>query len=275
VIALSPSSTTSPPRAYLAADVEGLVALDLSDSTELKRLSTYAFNTPVVGIAATGNYALAVTGGTLQVVDFRDPAHPQVVGSYAPENVSPRSVESVLTSGHYALVKLGPESGISFIPALQILDISDPVHPQLVGSARISGSLLAVDGTRAFLTGYYYASEIAFIQAVDFTDPATPVVVGPFSIADVPSGLAVRGNRLFILDGGLLFAELSAQLRVLAPSLGAGTATLRWTGAPGVVLQQSHSMASPAWQDLEGTDGRSRIDLPRTVEPSFFRAVQR
>jgi hypothetical protein len=275
VIAPSPSSKTSPPLAYLAADTEGLVALDLSDSTELKRLSTYAFSNPVVGIATTGNYVLALTGGTLQVTDFRDPAHPQVVGSYAPENVSPRLVESVLTSGHYALLKLGPEGGLSLFPALQILDISDPVHLQLIGSAWSSGSLIAVDGTRAFLTGYGYFDNHPVIQVVDFTDPASPALVGPFSIADVPSGLAVRGNNLFILDGGLLFAELSAQLRVLAPSLGAGTATLRWTGAPGVVLQQSHSLASPAWQDLEGTDGRSRIDLPRTVEPSFFRAVQR
>jgi hypothetical protein len=247
------SSIPSPPRAYLAADTDGVIALDLSDPAELRRLSSYVFSSPVLGVASSGDYVLATTGGTLQVLDFRDPAHPQLVGSYTANNAA----VSVLVSGHYALVNCERLGAPPSIPLLQILDISNPVHPQLVGSAGAFG-FGAVYGIRAVL------DELV----IGFTDPDSPVLVG---------SAALRGNQLFTADSkkGLLIAELSPQLRVALPSLGPGTATVRWTGAPGVVLQQSHSLASPAWQDLEGTDGRTHIDLPRSVQPAFFRAVQR
>jgi hypothetical protein len=271
-IAISSSSPTNS-RAYLAVygDVGtgGVIAVDLSDPTELKPISTYRFATSVDDVCATSHYALAVTGGALQVIDFADPAHPQVVGSYSAENLQPKLIYRVLISGRYALINLSSFDGPSFIPGLEILDISDPVHPQLVGSARIVGSLMAVDGTRAFL-GYNG------IQVVDFTDPAMPALVGAFNTVNSEFAAAARGNNLFVIDDNrFLSMELSPRLRLDVPLLGPGTFTLRWTGAPGVVLQQTHSLASPAWLDLDGTDGRSRIDLPRSVQPAFFRAVRR
>jgi len=169
---------------------------------------------------------------------------------------------------------LGSFRSPPFAPSLQILDVIDPVHPQLLGSAYITGSLMAVGGTQAVI-GSWDNEQV--IQIVDFTDQTTPVLIGTFHTPDEIQEVALRAHNLFLADlgKGLVSLELSAQLRVGVPSLSPRTSTLRWTGAPGVVLQQTRSFASPVWQDVDGTDGRSQIDLPRSEQPVFYRAARR
>jgi hypothetical protein len=269
----APSPTNS--RAYLAgytaeAATPGVLAVDLSDPSQIKPLGSFQDSFATVDdVGVTGHYALAVAGGVLKIIDFADPAQPQVVSSYSAEYGPPIGIFRVLVSGHYALLNLGDSViGPSFIPGLEILDISDPVNPRRVSSAHIFGSLIGTDGTHALLDNE------GTLQIVDFADPATPVLVGSFALAR--GNAVVRGNNLFVIDDSRFRSlELLPRLRVGVPSLGSAMLSLRWTGAAGVVLQQTHSLATPAWLDVGGTDGRSRIDLPRSFEPSFFRAVRR
>lgn len=62
-------------------------------------------------------------------------------------------------------------------------------------------------------------------------------------------------------------------LSLETPVLNGDLLTLRWTGGPGVKLQQSHDLASPDWQEVPGSEGLSRIDLPMDRPHHFFRVL--
>lgn len=68
--------------------------------------------------------------------------------------------------------------------------------------------------------------------------------------------------------------KVAGQLRLNPPVLGAGVLTLQWSGQPGVRLQRRDDLSAGAWQDVPGSVGQSRADIPATGRAAFFRLAR-
>ena len=134
---------------------------------------------PVSAIDVSGHYGFVAIGeGGLLVLDLADPARPVRVGGYVPAG----RTELVQVVGPRAyvgtLVHVGggceQEAWRSY---LQVLDITDPVHPTLLGSYStiLQMHSLFVDGNLAYMgeTG----PELSAFRIVDVSNPARPVAL--------------------------------------------------------------------------------------------------
>jgi hypothetical protein len=65
--------------------------------------------------------------------------------------------------------------------------------------------------------------------------------------------------------------KVAGELRLSLPVLAGGMLTLQWNGQPGIRLQMRGDLSSGAWQDVPGSLGRSRADIPVTGQAAFFR----
>jgi len=95
------------------------------------------------------------------------------------------------------------QGDLAFVAAhtsgLQVVDISAPAQPVVVGSWDSPGQALAVmvDGDLAYL-----ADDGAGVRIIDIGDPASPVEVGHYDPPGPVRGLFVAGDLLFVSSGG-------------------------------------------------------------------------
>ena len=178
----------------------------------------------------------------LQVLDVRDPAHPERLGTYEGISrppteivfdaklatiaagdgllfldVSDPSAPSMAGTFHPEALSLPVEDtairgSYAYVAAgeagLQIVDISDPANPKVVGSARTGGHAWAValTGSHACL-----ADEYNGLRMIDVTDPRQPLEVGHY---DLPGrheffhAVEIQGQRAYIADGSLVATGL-------------------------------------------------------------------
>lgn len=137
-------------------------------------------------------------GGRLAVVDSSVPGAPREVGS-----VRLRGMRDIAATG--SLVLVAEEAG------LQVVDIADPAHPEVVGVLDdLSGGAtnsVAVSGTLAIVTG---AGDGAWI--VDLADPRHPVLRSTYvpSPSGGPAAVAAGAGYAYILThpGGLRVVSL-------------------------------------------------------------------
>jgi len=66
----------------------------------------------------------------------------------------------------------------------------------------------------------------------------------------------------------------AGELRLAPPVRSGGTLTLQWNGQPGVRLQQRADLSSGVWQDVAGSLGQRRVDLPVTGQSAFYRLTR-
>jgi hypothetical protein len=136
--------------------------------------------------------------GGLQIVDFRDPANPQTVGSYEAENCDGAS--DVAVSGHHAY--LATELQGTTLNRLEVVDISTPMNPRSVGYCDTVGSPadIAVSGTHA-----YVAEILSFggqlkgqLEVIDVSDPKNPQKVGGCDINEQARHIEVLGHYAYV-----------------------------------------------------------------------------
>jgi hypothetical protein len=194
------------------------------------------------GLALAGNYAYLADGSAgLQIIDIANPLMPQWVGAAAFDGAT-----CVAVSGSYAFVagpwdrnihvydvstpqspqeicqvSMGLSTWITGLTtqgdyvyvstlenALVILDISDPVHPVIIGTCYIPGMgwNVAVDGNVA-----YVASDYSGLQIVDVTNPSTPVPMGGYPTSTKATDVAVFGSVALLATGtrGLKVLDVS------------------------------------------------------------------
>ena len=105
-------------------------------------------------------------------------------------------------AGTHAYVADGFPSG------LQVVDISNPASPAIVGSVSFSDAAMgvAVAGTHA-----YVAAHSSGLQVVDISNPASPVIVGGVDTPGAAFGVAVAGNHAYVADwtSGLQAVDIS------------------------------------------------------------------
>jgi fibronectin type 3 domain-containing protein len=130
---------------------------------------------------------------------YRDAYYPPgIVGSYETQDAN-----RACLSGDYAYVAVGNYG-------LEVVDVSDPANPALVGSCTTPGGFeedVAVSGDLALI-----ADNWAGLQVIDITDPANPSVVGSYeSGGGYAHGVAAVGDLAFIAYdyNGLVIVDIS------------------------------------------------------------------
>jgi len=80
---------------------------------------------------------------------------------------------------------------------LQVIDISDPTSPTLVGNYNTPGSArgIAVSGDHAFVADWFWG-----LQVIDISDPTSPTLVGTCDTPHYACGVAVSGDHAFVAD---------------------------------------------------------------------------
>ncbi|MBI2190791.1 MAG: hypothetical protein HYU36_02250 [Planctomycetes bacterium] len=179
--------------AFIACDEEekGLTVVDVREPRDPKPVGySGLFSGFAYYVALHGNYAL-VGGNTphLCVYDVKNPGHVRLVSSVWLGRSGPIAVQ-----GDYAFVSGGD--------ALKIVNLSDPLRPQWVGS--VSGDQFAAYHTRlrAFGNAHIVAPQGGRgLGIVNLGDPLRPVVTH-FQYLENPSavGVAVTGNLAVVLD---------------------------------------------------------------------------
>jgi len=174
-------------HACVAGWVGPLHWVDVRDPRQPRLVASLDTGVGAPDVIVAGGFAYAADfGGKLTVVDLRNPEAPTVVAAIELGSEARR----VTVSGDHAYVAV--QGGI------QIVDISNPHQPRLVGSYSNPDSLPA----RGLLAhdGFLHVAEFFNgLTILDVRDPARPTVV-----ASLPSGLGSGG---LALDGSLLWVE--------------------------------------------------------------------
>ncbi len=185
----------------------------------------------VFGMEVVGNFAYLGSGGHLEVVDVSQPDRPVTVGRVALQSSETRMVRVVDNTAYVAAWDGG----------LQVVDVTNPAVPQLLGSFDTVGVAIGVD----------VAGNLAYVAAAE-------------------AGLKVVEVRLQA-------PQVSAPgLRVGAVG---GWLELAWpVTLTGVKLQHRESFAPEnAWQDLPAArvevNGEVRVNLEAVGNSGYFRLL--
>jgi len=168
-------------------------------------------------IALQGHYGYVVNavGGTVEVIDLADPAHPSVVGraSLGAAGASGTSYSGIAVQGSFAYVADHNAN------ALQVIDVSNPTSPSVVASvpAGQGPTAVAVQDHRAFVTNK--ASNT--LQVFDVSSPSAPTSLGTVPTEAGPGAMAVSGNNVLVANyaaGSLQIFDMSSGPRPAGPS---------------------------------------------------------
>jgi hypothetical protein len=96
------------------------------------------------------------------------------------------------------------------LAGLQIIDISNPTTPQLIGSIDTPGKTRGVDVSGNYAVLAEGSPSIA-VRVVDITDPASPQIIGNLTQQQEVIDVSVRGNFAYIAEwfGGLKIVDFS------------------------------------------------------------------
>jgi hypothetical protein len=184
-------------HAYVGTGDDGLHVVSISDPSQPVEVGAHRIQGYATGVSATGDYAylsilLPESGAGLHVLDVSDPANPVRIGYRDPARGAFQDM--VVADG---MAYLADEWG------LQLVDVSSPYSPTLVGSINFQGevynfsdSTLAVDvsGDLAYVAGG------AGLHIVDVSDPISPTLVHHFDDGSFLYDVAVAGDHLYIND---------------------------------------------------------------------------
>ncbi|MCK4676567.1 MAG: putative Ig domain-containing protein [Bacteroidales bacterium] len=183
--------------AYVA-DVDGLVAVNISDPTNPTLAGSYNTTGNAWGVAVSGSYTYVADTAGLVVVDISDPTNPTLAGSYNTTG----DASDVTVSGSYAYVADGANG-------LAVVNISDPANPTLAGSYNTAGYALdvVVSGSYAYVTDW----NSGLLVVVNISDPTNPTLTGSYNTAGVAWGVAVSGSYAYVTigDNGLVVVDIS------------------------------------------------------------------
>jgi hypothetical protein len=173
--------------AYVAQWGFGVGVVDITDPTAPVFLGSCDTPGYASGVVVSGGEAFVAdhTSG-LQVVTIAQPAPPTPAGHFdtGPDNYS----YAVAISGDHAFVAEGFKVGIN------VVDISDPLHPVLVGNHVFAANEFTVDGD------YLYAvAGQGGVSIFDVSDPSQPVEVGNYADGTTDMRYPVlSGDHLYV-----------------------------------------------------------------------------
>jgi hypothetical protein len=171
--------------AYIATK-GGLWILNIMNPEYPIVLRSKRLNSHLDQMILSGNLLYLLTGHRIKIYNITDPVSPEEMGIYDLKGLYPCSMQKkdnflFLACGHYGL---------------QIVDITDPVHPQKVSSCKL------IKYTRKiYLQGnyvYIWGSDI--LKIVDISNPSLPVEVSSYQHPDGKSikSLAVTEDLKYL-----------------------------------------------------------------------------
>ncbi len=135
-------------------------------------------------VEITGSLLYASFEATLSVFDITDPAHATRIGHAQLSGLC----WDMARSGSYLYCMLSPTD------LLEIVDVSDPTAPLVVGSMAAEGGTLDIEGD------YLYHEQSDGIRILDISTPESPVVVGSYVTGGLPRELIVQNGYVYITD---------------------------------------------------------------------------
>ena len=173
----------------------------------------------------------------------------EVSGSYILETFDTDGLtRKTVIVGDYAYVADG-NSG------LQIIDISSPESPSIIGTLDTSGSAygITINGNYA-----YVADTTSGLQIIDISDPVNPELIETLDTSGYAYGITVDGSYAYVADGnsGLQIIDISSPE---SPSI---IGTLDTSGsAYGIAVDGSYAYMA------DGSSGLQIIDISDPVNP--------
>lgn len=217
-----------------------LHVIAIADPSNPQLVASVSTDDCATSVAVSGNRAFVTTWYTenghnaLQVFDVANPEHP-------------RFLSGLDLPGAYAL-DVAVRDDYAYIAnsySLEVVDISDSLHPRLVGSAATNHNANEVT-----LSGSYACvATSGALMLVDVSDPTDPRVAGSAPIG-VGRGVAVSAGRAFVAEEGfgLRVVEIS---NPEDPAI-VGNVELPY-GAGGVAVLDG-SVLVGGWQRLDVVD---------------------
>jgi hypothetical protein len=157
--------------------------IDIVNPADPRRVAKYESGDDARNVTIAGSVAYVAgkawtngVGGGLHIVDISDPANPRLRGRYTRSNAV-----DVALSGNYAHLTVEPhwhDGRIQVNGALEVLDISNPATPNLLGRYVTSNHTqgVAVSGDYA-----YVGDGQAGLHVINVANPAKPERVGTFT----------------------------------------------------------------------------------------------
>jgi hypothetical protein len=164
------------------------------DSLNVSRLGSFNLNWGWgADVVKSGNYIYVADLNTgLQIVNVSNPGFPTQAGQYRDLG----GLSGLVGSGN----RLYSTHLTAGLVSLFVLDITDPVHPTLVGSLEgVSDGQLRLAEPYLFIGG---------LQVIDVSNPVAPAVAATISLGAV--GVAVEGTFAYVAgDGRLVVLDVS------------------------------------------------------------------
>ncbi len=172
----------------------GFQILDVSNPEAISKMGGNPFVGSVRGFAVSGTYAYATTfeyeSGRFFILDIQDVQNPVITGVLDPVGRGQLDV-----SGDYAYI-------LDYNRTIDIVDISDPFNPELVGEYVSSNTIndIFISGTYAYL-----GVEGGWLEIVDISNPVEPVLITRYF-----SALSDHFREVFISGAYAYCAVLSS-----------------------------------------------------------------
>lgn len=185
--------------AYLAANYEGFVIVDIHDLTNPFEVSRHQIPPPPyvaardIQVRDTLAYVAWEDAG-LRVWNVKDPTAPFEVGVYSGQVLGVKVADTV------AYITRERNSQYD---SLYILSVADPTQPRVLGKCR--GTSPAVFGSRCFLLNPWSDSRLRddTLSILDVSDPQNPALLGTYSqFHALTDGLFVQGEFAYAATRG-------------------------------------------------------------------------
>lgn len=171
----------------VAAGAEGLLAIDVSEPKQPVLLWSYSTTSGAREVLTHDGIAYLVDDGGVAAIDLVGPGAPSLMSRFLQDRYPS------------ALARAGTNLFVTGFDArgLDVIDISNPAAPVIVGQATSSESsgwhIEIVDGFAAVANGQLYI--------LDVTDPTNPTFLTSIATPGEAMASAARNRTLFVSDG--------------------------------------------------------------------------
>lgn len=181
--------------AYVATPEDGVCVIDLTDPDTPILIRQFRLNDNTRGLAIQDNnlYTVDPTNG-LMIYRITHPDSHWFRGSVALGSDEPAQV---VVDGTLAYVSMGNDG-------FQIVDVSDPTAPALLGFIDLQGSTQAfcVRGTTAYVLSY------GNLWILDVSDPNIPTLVGSLDAVEYLLSITLVGDYAYVTGANQMFSVI-------------------------------------------------------------------
>ncbi len=203
-----------------ATDYDKLHIIDVSDPTQPKLVSTFSHAEPIINFIVFGTHAYLTNDGIIDdmlIIDIADPANPTLLTTVSDIPGTGVGSMAIDTDGNHVYITTypspdyDPDIPAGYAGGLHVIDVSDPITPQLMGS------FVAEMYTR----NQTIIDDIAYIPAsfhgfclIDVSNPTTPTLIGSFYPGPGSNDVEVVDSLAYISiasgQGGFSIVDVSA-----------------------------------------------------------------